>query len=186
MYNKLLLLCSGAISSKQHGLFANNIFSSFGKNRQLNVIYLDFRKAFDLINHFLLKLRHYNLSLNMILWIGYYLSDRFSCVRINGGESREYMALSGVPQGSHLGPLLFLLFINDFPLVELNVDMLLFADDIKLFFEMGNVRDFTRLQNDLNKLIDWCTKETYSFSILRSVSLFHFPGEMILFLLTTL
>ena len=96
MYNKLLLHYSDAISSKQHGfvpsrstvtnlmLFANNIFFSFSKNRQLDAIYLDFRKAFDLINYkiVLLKLRHYNLPLNIILWIGNYLSDRFSCVHL--------------------------------------------------------------------------------------------------------
>ena len=118
-----------------------------------------------------LKLRDYNLLLNIILWIGNYLSDRFSCVRINGAESREYLAPSGVPQGSHLGPLLFLLFINDLSLVELSGDILLFADDIKLFFEICNVRDCTRLQNDFNKLIDWCMEHLFFLNFKKCFSI---------------
>ena len=175
MYNKTLLLCSHIISNKQHGfvpsrstitnlaLFTNRIFSSFSRNRQLDAVYLDFRKAFDLINHkiLLLKLKHYNLPIKFIHWIESYLTGRFSCVRINNAISHEFLAPSGVPQGSHLGPLLFLLFINDLALVDIYGDLLLFADDIKLFLEVGTANDCVWLQSDLLRIIKWCEENLF-------------------------
>ena len=170
MYNKILLFCSDAISSKQHGfvhsrstitnltLFTNSIFLSLNKNTQLDAIYLDFKKAFDLINHdiLLLKLKYLNLPTNLILWIGNYLSKRYSIVRINGAVSQQFLAPSGVPQGSHIGPLLFLLFINDLVNVIQHCNILLFADDIKLFSDISKLSDCNKLQSDLKNLTIWC------------------------------
>ena len=145
MYNKILKICLETITEKQHGfvpgrstitnltLFTNSIFSSFNRNNQLDAIYLDFRKVFDLINHniILLKLKEYNFSTSIIGWLEIYLFDRNSYVQIEGTKSRKFITPSGVPQGSHLGPLLFLLFINDLPHIIEFSNILLFADDIK-------------------------------------------------------
>ena len=118
----MLKFCLKSISEKQHGfipgrstitnliLFTNSIFSSFDRNNQLDAIYLDFRKAFDLINHKILLLK-------LKKWLENYLSNRNSYVQIKGTKSRKFMAPSGVPQGSHLGPLLFLLFINEIRII---------------------------------------------------------------------
>ena len=169
MYNKIFLLCSNTISVKQHGfvpsrstvtnltLFTNSIFTCFNRNTQLDAIYLDFKKAFDLINHKILLSKLKNiLPHNLILWIKDYLSDRYSSVRINSIESQKFLVPSGVPQGSHLGPLLFLLFVNDVSQVIKHSNILLFADDIKLFLEISTSQDCLKLQTDLNNLIDWC------------------------------
>ena len=103
-----------AISMKQHGfipgrftvtnltLFTNSIFSSLNRNKQLDTIYLDFKKAFDLINNkiLLLKLSKYNLSSSIIRWLGDYLFERNFHVQIKGTKSHKFIAPSGVLQGS--------------------------------------------------------------------------------------
>ena len=141
-------------------LFTNSIFSSFNRNNQLDEIYLDFRKTFDLINHniLLLKLKEYNFPTSIIGWFENYLFDRNSYEQIKGTKSRKYyyIATSGVPQTSHLGLLLFLLFIKDFPHVIEFSNILLFADDIKLYLEISNVQDCLKMQSHLYKLMNWC------------------------------
>ena len=70
--------------------------------------------------------------------------------------SRKFIAPLGVPQGSHLGPLLFSIFINDLPFIIEFSKILLFADDIKLFLEISCERDCLRVQSDLNNIMEWC------------------------------
>ena len=125
---------------------------------QLDAIYLDFRNVFNLIKHniLLLKLKQYNFPISIIGWHENYLFDRNSDVQIKGTKSRKYIAPSGVSQGSHLGPLLFLLFINDLPHIIEFSNILLFADDIKLYLEFSNVQDCLKMQSDLYKLMNWC------------------------------
>ena len=105
IYNRMLKFCLKSIS-ETHGfisgrlaitnliLFTNSIFSSFDRNNQLDAIYLDFRKVFDLINHkiLLLKLKYYNFSFNMIKWLENYLSNRNFYVQIKGTKSRKFIA----------------------------------------------------------------------------------------------
>ena len=99
--------------------------------KQVDVIYLDFAKAFDSVNHNLLiyKLAKLGLSGGTLKWILSYLSDRELQVKIKGNLSDPFVAPSGVPQGSHLGPLLFILFINDINNELRYVIVLIFADD---------------------------------------------------------
>jgi len=98
------------------------------------VIYLDFSKAFDSVLHerLLLKLRAYGIHGNILEWIKSFLSGRKQNVVVNGVKAVISNVLSGIPQGSVMGPLLFLIYINDVVSV-VKSPALLFADDVKIF-----------------------------------------------------
>ena len=103
------------------------------------------------------KLRHYKLSDKTINWFSSYLLDRKQKVVINNIESRTENVLFGVPQWSILGPLLFLMFINDLPLYTNNVSTDLYADDTTLYM-IGETQDYIEqnLQIALQNLSEWC------------------------------
>ena len=118
---------------------------------------IDFRKAFDLVDHQLLlqKLRIYKFSESTLLWFKSYLNERTQQVVINNLNSTSGDVVCGVPQGSILGPILFLLFINDLPLSLQNVD--LYADDTTLYSITSDKSTLeTNLQNALNSVHIWC------------------------------
>ena len=102
---------------------------------QTDSIYLDFAKAFDRVDHRLLvkKLRRYGVSGSLLQWFESYLSDRYQRVTVLGATSEPVRVLSGVPQGSILGPLLFLIYVNDLPTVTTSSPTALFADDTSVF-----------------------------------------------------
>lgn len=98
----------------------------------LDSIYMDFMKAFDKVPHkrLLRKLRSYGLSEQIIKWVEDFLRDRSQKVSVNNSESRDRPVTSGIPQGSVLGPILFVIYINDMPEC-VNASTYLFADDTK-------------------------------------------------------
>ena len=120
-----------------------------------DVVYLDFQKAFDTVPHKMLmvKLQAYGISGVILNWINAFLNGRTQRV-VNGIASRKTAILSGVPQGSVLGPLLFVLYINDLP-NTLVCHCKMFADDTKSFREITDVADMNLLQNDLHQMEKW-------------------------------
>ena len=118
----------------------------------VDVIYLDFQKAFDKVPHqrLILKLKSHGMGNSIINWIEQWLKDRRQSVVVDGEVSSWKPVLSGVPQGSVLGPILFLIYIND---LEEGVtgNILKFADDTKLFRKVKEIGDKKKLQDDIDK-----------------------------------
>ena len=105
------------------------------------------RKNFDTVNHeiLLMKLEHYGIRDNVSSWS--YLSNRKQYVSINGKSPEPLEINCGVPQGSVLGPLLFLLYINDLPNISNALDFYLFANDTNIYYESNSMQD---LENTIN------------------------------------
>ena len=122
------------------------------------IIYLDFQKAFDKVPHqrLLLKLKAHGIGDNITDWIEQRLTDRRQRAVVDGEVSNWKLVLSGVPQGSVLGPILFLIYIyiyiNDLD-DSITSNVLKFSDDTKLFRKVNTDDDKQHLQNDLDRLV---------------------------------
>ena len=125
----------------------------------MDVVYLDFQKAFDKVPHqrLLLKLKAHGIGNDVINWIEKWLTHRRQRVIVDGKISNWKSVLSGVPQGSVLGPILFLIYINDLE-DDISSKVLKFADDTKVFRKVTNDTDKQSLQDDLEKLVKWSEK----------------------------
>jgi hypothetical protein len=122
----------------------------------IDCVYMDYQKAYDAVPHKRLhnKLTSYGIHEQLIAWIDNFLSNRVQQVGVNGERSAWHNVTSGIPQGSVLVPLLFVIFINDLP-ETVNSDAYLFADDTKIFKIIKSSDDSTILQEDLTKLEEW-------------------------------
>lgn len=156
-------------SSSQHGFrksyscetqlisFTHDLFAAIDKKTVTDCIFLDFSKAFDVVSHQLLflKLSKLNIDQQVLTWIKNFLFNRTQFVTANDFDSSLSSVNSGVPQGSVLGPLLFLIYINDLPNV-VNSSIKLFADDCVIYREISNSSDTMMLQTDLDSISAWC------------------------------
>ena len=133
----------------------SKVFDSFGDNCQMDSIYLDFRKVFDKVPHFelLSKLSDIGISGKLLMWFHNYLTSRKQLVSINGAHSSVLPVSSGVPQGSILGPFLFLIYINELPDVINSCNVFMFADDTKCFQPIKALSDCSRLQKCVDNLL---------------------------------
>ena len=123
----------------------------------MDEVFLNMAKAFDKLPHqkLLFKLYKYGITEKVLNWIESFLSQRLQKVKVRGVFSKTCIVLSGVPQGSVLGPLLFLLFINDLPLY-IRSKSKIFADDTKIYRGITSDDDVNVLQEDLNNINQWC------------------------------
>ena len=138
--------------------FIEMLSRSIDNNKQTDAIYTDFRKAFDTVSHSILisKLSAYGVSGPLLRWFKSYLTNRSFAVVVKGFKSNDLNIASGVPQGSHLGPILFNIFLNDISNCFLNSTPYIFADDIKFSREINSYEDVSLLQDDLNRVLEWC------------------------------
>ena len=174
------LLRNNLIRESQHGLmnnkscctnlleFLESATKAVDNGEPFDVVFLDFAKAFDKVprERLLAKLRGHGIHEGAINWIRAWLTDRMQRVVLNGCSSTWKEVLSGVPQGSVLGPLLFLVFINDLDETTGMVSLLKkFADDTKLGQPAGTQQERERLQEALSNLCEWADKWCMSFNV---------------------
>jgi hypothetical protein len=174
MFEHLVLISiqptvNSILAEEQHGfrpkrstttcnlVFNNYVYDSFQYQTQVDVIYFDFLKAFDSVNHNVLThiLKELGFGEPLLSWIRSFLSNRYQWVKIFDVKSNLFLASSGVPQGSHLSPILFSLFINNLHHVLHHCQFLCFADDIKLYLRISSPNDCTKLQSDLDRFSNW-------------------------------
>ena len=156
--NRLLYLC-------------DKIYKGFENEKEIAIVLLDVTKAFDKVWHkgLLFKLQQFGVGGNLLAWFSSYLNMRSQKVVIKGKSSSLKHLLAGVPQGSILGPLLFLIYIND---IEdgITSDLNLFADDTALCQEYSNKLDAERILNsDLEKIRQWGCKWLVEFNPTKTV-----------------
>ena len=171
------LIGEDLLSSKQYGFisgrsttlqllnYIDKCVKTIAEGGVIDTIYFDFAKAFDSVPHrrLISKLESYGISARVLNWIKNYLNERQQTVSVNGEKSDPVEVLSGVPQGTVLGPLLFVLYINDI-LDNTKSHGFMFADDTKLFRQVTSKEDALVLQSDINLLDEWSKKWLLSFN----------------------
>ena len=135
------------------------------QHNNVDAIYLDFQKAFDTVPHkrLLRKLQGYGISGSLLRWLESFLVGRKQKVVLNGEESDWTNVTSGIPQGSVLGPILFLIYINDLPDVVNNI-VKLFADDTKIYAKVNTKEQEENLQSDIDNLMEWSNNWQLKFN----------------------
>jgi hypothetical protein len=136
--------------------FIEELTTNLENGKQTDVLVMDFSKAFDRVNHSLLlhKLQRYGVQGTTHAWISSFLRDRRQSVVVDGSSSPFVDVRSGVPQGSVLGPCLFLAYINDLP-EKLASPSKLFADDTAVYRMVSCAQDQAQLQQDLHRMAEW-------------------------------
>ena len=156
----------------------HSLIDSVSSGHQSDVVYLDIKKAFDSVSHSILLTKLWSAGLCGATWRFFvaYLSGRRQCVRVGSCVSDLLPVTSGVPQGSILGPLLFILYINDLPAVPIHSSLLLFADDSKCRRKIQSIEDSQLLQSDLCRLCEWSHSSGLIFNSSKSCVLsYHSP-----------
>lgn len=166
------------ITAKQHGFtggkststnlleYTNYLTNKMMGGGQIDAIYTDLAKAFDKINHTTLldKISRLPISHCLVKLLHSYLVDRKQYVCVYGEKSNCITPQSSVPQGSILSPLLFALFINDLS-PRIHSEILMFADDVKIFLKINDIADARQLQQDINTILNWCIENKLELNV---------------------
>ena len=169
---------NGCFNSTQHGFRSgrscisalldvfDNIMHMLDNYSSVDMVYLDFSKAFDKVDHGILlhKLRAVGICGSIGVWLYHFLTNRSHFVRLPGGTSKDHPVISGVPQGTVLGPLLFLIMIADIDKDVSSSKLVSFADDTRLYSGVGDVTDCDNLQFDLGTVYDWASSNNMFFN----------------------
>ena len=175
------LLIYYPISDRQWGLsrgkstttallsFSHDCLQTLNNKAEVCSVFFDISKAFDSVPHVLLlqKLSSINLNPYITRWVQSYLTHRTQCVVVNGTESPALPVVSGVPQGSVLGPLLFLIYINDVTCVVSNGKIIIYADDIALYQIIHSPIDFILVQQNINSICAWVDQNSLLLNTLK-------------------
>ena len=167
----------GLLSENQHGFTSarscltnlletfNDWFEMFDNGHPVDAVFLDFRKAFDRAPHkrLLYKLKKFGITGCLLTWIESFLKNRKQRVVLNKTESSWKPVISGVPQGSVLGPVLFFIYINDLP-DHVKSSCKIFADDTKVYSKVDSLVETNELQKDLDNLVCWSKTWLLSFN----------------------
>lgn len=171
--------CKNYISTAQHGFypkrsvttnlteFVSLCVRTMDSGGQVDAVYTDLKAAFDRVDHCILlgKLEKLGVSDSMISWFTSYLTDRSLCVKIGASQSEVFTNISGVPQGSNLGPLLFSLFINELSRLLPPGCRLFYADDVKMYMIINSIADCEDLQQIVDHMQSWCSRNYLTLSI---------------------
>ena len=133
----------------------DSIYDSFNQNKYTLGVFIDLSKAFDTVNHNILidKLNSYGIKSNSLKWFSSYLSNRKQFVQAGAIKTSSLDSICGVSQGSILGPLLFIIYVNDFCCVSKIFEPIIFADDTNLFFSHKSIKELFHIANlELNKV----------------------------------
>jgi len=174
--NKVLYNYQSGFRSSHSTAFAlsylnDKILQGFDKGLVTGMILIDLQKAFDTIDHGILlkKLSVLNFSQDSIQWFKSYLSDRTFQVSLEESLSKPGKLGCGVPQGSILGPLLFLLYVNDMPMAVSKCDLFLYADDSCLVFQHKNVKEIEKvLTEEFKDLCEWFVNNKLSIHLVKT------------------
>ena len=168
------------ITSKQFGFrpklsaktalthFTDNVLLNMDSGRLTGAVFLDLSKAFDTVNHNLLlhKLRSVGLSEVSVNWFQSYLANRKQRTSVGDTLSVALPITVGVPQGSILGPLLFLIYVNDLPSCQLASEIILYADDTVIYYSSTNRLDLeSKLNSDLATISNWFSSNLLTLNI---------------------
>lgn len=180
VHNRMYSAAKPIISQNQHGfvknrstttnlmVYASALNSALEKRSQVDSVYVDFSKAFDKVPHELAmkKLERLGFPDWLIMWLRSYLRDRSAYVKLRSAKSASFETPSGVPQGSHLGPLIFILFVNDLT-YRLMSNHLLYADDLKIYRVVSSMVDCAALQQDVDTVAEWCVANGMEMNALK-------------------
>jgi hypothetical protein len=154
----------------------NYVEETLERNEVGVCIFLDFAKAFDTVNHEIMidKLEYYGIRGVALKWLKSYLTNSMQCTEIGDTQSELELIKCGVPQGSVLGPLLFLIYINDIVKSSKLFKFTLFADDTSLYYSCKNTNNLESLMNtELSKISDWLSANKLSLNVGKSKLLYY-------------